>query len=124
MRIEATAKDIRALLQLIEADQGDGRATRAAGSPSREAVARKVPRDLLARYRSLDGRRAPVLAAIENGACSGCHMRLPTMLEYRAHQSPAIHTCPCCRRMLYVPELLGEGAHGNAKARPARRAEP
>jgi predicted nucleic acid-binding Zn-ribbon protein len=50
--------------------------------------------------------RVPGVVAIERGACSGCYLRLPTMVEYRARRSPAIHRCAQCRRLLYAPELV------------------
>ena len=100
MRIDATSEDIRALLDLSIADQE----SKDVRPRSREAVARRVPPELLRRYEVLlrSGRR-PVVAAVEQGRCSGCHVRLPTVLEQRARSSPAIYGCPHCRRMLYAP---------------------
>ncbi|HJS58812.1 MAG TPA: C4-type zinc ribbon domain-containing protein [Vicinamibacteria bacterium] len=109
MKIEATAKDIRALQELSELDRGADQAGAKARRQDREAAARRVPRPLLARYELLlEAGRTPVVAAIERGACAACHVRLPTMVEYRARRSAAVHTCPHCRRMLYAPELLRE----------------
>ena len=113
MKLEATAKEIRALLEVAEADLHGDPAASEAGHRARQAVARRVPRQLFDRYQSLvDVGRMPAVVAIERGVCSGCHVRLPTMVEHRARRSPAIHTCPHCRRMLYVPELV----HGHAAA--------
>jgi len=112
VKIEATAKQIRALLQLAEVDQDEGQPASEAGHRSREALASHVPRRLLDRYQLLLAvGRTPVVVAIERGTCLGCHLRLPTMIECKARCSPAIHACPHCRRMLYVPEWLREGAH-------------
>jgi hypothetical protein len=103
MRIEATAAEIRALLLFAGSGPGAGEA----GSSPRPAAARGIPPRLRERCQELvDAGRVPALVAIERGACSGCHVRLPTMVEWRARRSAAIHTCPRCRRMLYAPELL------------------
>ncbi len=109
MRLDATVREIRTLLQLAELD------TRAQELPPetyqgrREASRARVSRALLERYQTLlDAGRCPVIAAIERASCSGCHLRLPTMLESQARRSPAVHTCPHCQRMLYAPELLAE----------------
>jgi predicted nucleic acid-binding Zn-ribbon protein len=121
VKLEATAKDIRALLQLAELDrrldQGGSREQRLA----RDGVAGSVPRTLLARYELLlEVGRIPIVVAIERGACVACHVRLPTAVAYKARRSAAVHTCPQCRRMLYAPELLREESEvADAKARPA-----
>jgi predicted nucleic acid-binding Zn-ribbon protein len=107
VKFEATVDEIRALLELAEADQGERRAA----SPRRQAASRRVPPPLLERYELLlEVGRCPAVAAIQRRICSGCHVRLPTMVEQRARRAPAIHTCPHCRRLLYVPELVQEQA--------------
>lgn len=123
MRIEATVKDIRALLELAALDGADQAASEARRQ-GRDALARRVPRRLLDPYQLLlEVGRTPVVVAAQRGICSGCHVRLPTMLEYEIRRSPAIHRCPHCRRMLYVPELVGEGS-GLDDAKAPRRAAP
>jgi predicted nucleic acid-binding Zn-ribbon protein len=109
MKIEATARQIRALLQLAELDQSAGPPSPEAGRRNREALASHLPRRLLDRYQLLlEAGRTPVVVALERGSCSGCHLRLPTMVECKTRRSPAIHTCPHCQRMMYVPELVRE----------------
>lgn len=123
MKIEATARQIRAVLQLAEVDQSAGPPASEAGRRSREAVASHLPRRLLDRYQLLlEVGRTPVVVAIERGSCSGCHLRLPTMVESMARRSPAFHTCPHCQRMLYAPELVREESH--ADDGKSRRAAP
>jgi len=106
VKIEATVKEIRALLELAELDERAERLSLEAYRRGRDEAQRHLPRPLLERYRSRFERRRPVLVAIQRGTCSGCHVRLPTMIDYQARRAPAIHTCPHCQRMLYVPELL------------------
>jgi predicted nucleic acid-binding Zn-ribbon protein len=116
VKIEATVKQIRALLQLAELNAGPD-----PPSPeAREAAQRGVPPPLLERCLSLiDAGRTPAVVAIERGACAGCHLRLPTMLEQQAAHSLAVHTCPHCRRMLYAPALILERSHLHEAMSPA-----
>jgi hypothetical protein len=107
MRIEATIPQIRALLQLAELDAQAGELTPETYQSRRKSIRRHVGGSLVERYQALrDAGRSPVIAAIERASCSGCHLRLPTMVESQARRSPAVHTCPHCRRMLYAPEVL------------------
>lgn len=101
MKIEATAMQIRALLELTERNVGE----------------HEIPRPLLERYHwLLAAGRSPAVVPMERGVCSGCHVRLPTMFEAQAGRSLALYTCPHCRRLLYAQELLGP----DPEAPPAR----
>jgi len=123
VKIEATAKEIRALIELAAVDRSADQPASETRRRGRDAAARRVPRRLLDRYQLLlEVGRTPVVVAMERGACSGCHVRLPTMLEYKARRSPAVHTCPHCRRMLYAAELVREDSH--ADDGKSRRAAP
>jgi len=115
VKIEATVREIATLLHLAEVDAQAQSLSPEVYGDRREAARRPVPRALRERYETLlEVGRRPVVAAIERAACSGCHVRLPTMLEHAARRSPAIHTCPHCHRMLYAPELLEPTAGGPA----------
>lgn len=115
MRIDATVQEIRALLQIAELDGQAEQLAPETYRSRREASRRRVARALLDRYQSLlEAGRYPVVVAIERGNCSGCHVRLPTIVEYQARRSPAIHTCPHCRRMLYASELLSKESDTSA----------
>ncbi len=122
MTIEVTLRDIRELVGLARLDA----AAYERGTPprraAREAIRSRLPERVVERYDTLLGTgRMPVLAGIEGECCSACHLRLPTMLAQRARRSPAVHTCPCCRRMIYAPELLGERtASADPAPAPAR----
>lgn len=124
MKIEATVHDICALLELAGVPTGIGRPAPKARHVARATLERRVPGRLLERYEWLVGMgRAPAVVAIVRGACSGCHLRLPAIVELRTHRAPAIHTCPHCQRMLYVPELLLRGA-GEADPSPKDAEQP
>lgn len=106
MKLTATVDEVRALLAL--AGSGHGR-KRSASKRHREPRPLRASRQLLDRYeRLLAAGREPAIVAIVRGACSGCNLRLPTMVELQTRRSVAVHTCPHCQRMLYVPDLLRE----------------
>jgi len=122
--IEATVKEIRALLELAELDKSADQPASQVPRQDRETAARPVPRRLLDRYQLLlEVGRRPVVVAIVRGCCSGCHLRLPTMVEQMARGAPAVHTCPHCRRMLYAPELVHEDSRAD-EGKPSRRPAP
>jgi predicted nucleic acid-binding Zn-ribbon protein len=126
MEIEATREDIRTLLNLAELDRSPAAVVPEAQARAREAAERRVPDDLLTRYRWLAATgRFPVLVAVEQETCSGCHVRLATMIAYRLKRTVGIYTCPRCRRMLYAPELLSERpAEGEVKRKTRSRRGP
>lgn len=122
MKFEATADEIRALLRYVELD-ADANLPPATSRGAHETRSGGVPRPLLERYAALREKgRSPEVVAIDRGACSGCHVRLPTMLEHRAGHSLALYTCPHCRRLLYSPSLLGSQQAAEAPLKPQRRA--
>lgn len=128
MRIDATVQEIRALIQLAEVDGQAEELAPETYRSRREASRRRVAKALLERYQTLlEADRYPVVVAIERGNCSGCHVRLPTIVEYRARQSPGVHTCPHCRRMVFAPELLSmesDTAASKKGRRPAVARQP
>jgi predicted nucleic acid-binding Zn-ribbon protein len=123
MSIETTVQEIRALLHLAELDGQAQELPPETYRSRREASRKRVARALLERYQALlDAGRCPVIATIERASCSGCHLRLPTMVASRARRSLAVHACPHCRRMLYAPELLT--AASSRDAGPQKKGTP
>jgi len=109
VKFEATKTDIRALVGLAR----------------KNTTAPSLPRPLLERYRWLVAAgRSPAIVPIERGICSGCHVRLPTMLEHQASYALALYTCPHCRRLLYAPGLVDEEPRPPAAKAPRREATP
>jgi hypothetical protein len=107
MTMQATATEIQALVELAALDAQADALSAETYRNRRAAKRRRASRALLDRYEQLvETSRHPAIVAIENGVCSGCHVRLPTMVAYRARHTAAIHICPHCRRMLYAPEML------------------
>jgi predicted nucleic acid-binding Zn-ribbon protein len=109
MKIEATKEDIRLLLELTRLDEDPEGVAPGAHARARAALESRLPEDLLAAYRFLTAAgRYPVMVAVERETCSGCHVRLATMLADLVKRSIGVYLCPRCRRMLYVPALLSE----------------
>jgi predicted nucleic acid-binding Zn-ribbon protein len=107
--MEATVEEIRALLELAQLDAQANTLAPEAYRTRHDAIGKRMAAALLERYQRLRAvGRHPVVVAAERGTCSGCHVRLPTMLAYQLGRSAAVHPCPHCRRMLYAPELLAE----------------
>lgn len=126
MKIPATAAEIRILLQLASLDEQAPASGHDAAPGRREALRKSAAGPLLERYDALVGLgRTPALAPIERGACSGCHIRLATMVEHVLRHSSIVQVCPRCRRLLYAPERLAPPQAGPVaeKARD-RRKEP
>lgn len=109
MKIEATREDIRVLLELTQLDETAEPVVPEAQARARDEAERRLPDGLLTRYRWLTAAgRYPVMVAVDRETCSGCHVRLATMLASLVKRSIGIYPCPRCRRMLYAPELLSE----------------
>jgi predicted nucleic acid-binding Zn-ribbon protein len=126
MKIEATREDILVLLELTELDESAEPTVPAAQARAHDAAERRLPEALLARYRWLTATgRYPVMVAVEQETCSGCHVRLATMIADRLKRSVAIYACPRCQRMLYAPELLSERlAEGGVGGKAGSRRSP
>ena len=69
----------------------------------REAVAREVPRDLLAQYTRLLRQRGGLAVALvgSNGICSGCRVTLTPQRFQEVRHSTQILVCESCGRFLY-----------------------
>jgi hypothetical protein len=107
MKIATTAHELEVLLELAELDGKAEQLPPDTYQTRRAATRKRVAKALLERYESLlESPRFPAIVAIERGNCTGCHVRLPTMVDYGAHASPSVHMCPHCRRMVYAPELM------------------
>jgi uncharacterized protein len=124
VRIDVTAEQIRLLLRLVERNGEAGEVALHAFRSCRVDVPRGLPRPVLERYRSLmEAGRCPPIVVIERGVCSGCQVRLPTMLEQQAARAPALYTCPQCRRMLYARDVVREESQGSHQ-KPSRPETP
>ena len=130
MKIEATASEIQDLLALAEVDARASELSPAAHDSRWQAASRRVSPTLLRRYRQLvEAGRLPAAVPIARATCSGCNIRLPTMVESQTRRVLAVYECPHCHRMLYAPERLAaslgpatEAEHPHKAKRSARAA--
>ncbi|MFZ4116851.1 MAG: zinc ribbon domain-containing protein, partial [Chthoniobacterales bacterium] len=64
-----------------------------------------IDEDLLDRYERLfKSKNGIAVAALENGVCTGCHMRMTTQTVLSAKAEKEIVICPQCGRFLYTEE--------------------
>ena len=98
--IEAASRGAEQALAVVEAEI-DGQL--ASVTADREALAGRIPPDLMARYERLRSRHGGVaVARLEGSRCSGCHLDLSTteLEEVRAAGAGQLADCPQCGRML------------------------
>lgn len=70
----------------------------------REELVHALPVDLLAQYEDLRRRKAGVaVAAIEQGTCGACHVRVPSGVVSAARGATDLVLCPSCGRILHAP---------------------
>jgi len=72
----------------------------------RTGVAQGADGDLVARYDSVRKKRGTGLAAVVNGVCKGCNMRLPPQLQNILRSGATIEACPSCLRLIYAAEIM------------------
>jgi predicted nucleic acid-binding Zn-ribbon protein len=67
----------------------------------REAVAKDVDRQWLARYEQIFERKDRALVSVEDGICGGCHMKLPPYVTHDAKKKTVMVTCGFCGRLVH-----------------------
>jgi hypothetical protein len=79
----------------------------------RQGLEATLPEDFVAPYhRSVKGKGAEALAAVENDSCAGCHQKVTTNQLIGIQQGKLV-ACGPCGRILYLPE--------GSPHRPSRR---
>jgi predicted nucleic acid-binding Zn-ribbon protein len=68
----------------------------------RGEVLADVPEEMLTRYERILGRRDRALVPVENGICSGCHMKLPPSVAQNILKQEDLVSCDHCGRLLYI----------------------
>lgn len=81
----------------------DGR--KAKLSDKRAAQAKLCDVALLRRYETIKRKRPTVIAAVKEGCCLGCRIRIPPQMANELRASGNIETCPSCGRMIYSLEV-------------------
>jgi uncharacterized protein len=68
----------------------------------RESLAKDVESAWLARYERIFKRTGDfAVVRVENGACGGCHMKLPPQVVHNAKRNLTLVECSFCSRILY-----------------------
>lgn len=68
----------------------------------RERLTSGIDEDWLNRYnRIMENKKDIALVTLENGACGGCHMKLPAYIRQDVRKADSIVSCSFCGRMLY-----------------------
>lgn len=69
----------------------------------RDAIAPDIPEDLLSLYDRLSASKHGIgAAALQSGACQGCHTQLPSKEVERLKTERGLQRCDNCRRILVV----------------------
>jgi predicted nucleic acid-binding Zn-ribbon protein len=64
----------------------------------------KLPPPEVARFHRLAAaRQGRVVVAVENGACSGCHVKLRGPFLFQIKEAKGAVACESCLRILYLP---------------------
>jgi predicted nucleic acid-binding Zn-ribbon protein len=64
----------------------------------------RLPEGEKARFhRLLGGRQGKALAAVENGACTGCRVKLRGPYLAALREAKEILACESCQRILFLP---------------------
>lgn len=68
------------------------------------ALEAKLPVPEVARFHRLAAaRQGRVVVAVENGACSGCHVKLRGPFLFQLKEAKGLITCESCSRILFLP---------------------
>lgn len=84
---------------------------RAAALHGRDDLLPAIPKDMLARYDAVRGRRQAGVAEVKDGICQGCRMAVRPMQYIVIQREEGIERCAHCQRYLYWgPWLADENA--------------
>ncbi|MFN2526479.1 MAG: zinc ribbon domain-containing protein [Actinomycetota bacterium] len=93
---EALASTVSALSSEIESELSEHTARRT-------EIAHEIPADLLALYDKIrESKHGVGAAALQDGACQGCHTKLPAKEVERLRTERGLQRCENCRRILVV----------------------
>ena len=70
----------------------------------RESHVKTILPEVSAMYENVSSKlkRGPVIAEVNGGACSGCHMHIPPQLVNDAMRHEKLYQCPNCHRIIKV----------------------
>ncbi len=86
----------------------------------RNKAGKVVPGPILGRYEFIRERMAnPVIVAVAEGVCGGCHIMIPPQVYNELQKGTQILGCPNCQRLIYWDEHI----NGKEKKAPADAAK-
>jgi len=102
--LERADADARATFARLDAEAAAARAELAALEARRGETEAQLPAATRTRYEKLRaGRAGRAVAAIENGACGGCHRGLPPAGLQEARRREKLLVCDGCGRLMLLP---------------------
>jgi uncharacterized protein len=96
-----TQKLVDAELEQIQLRQKHAQENIASLEGERRQLTEGLDEDLLQRYDRLLVNKAPAVAALENGVCGGCHMKVTPSNLSAVKAEKAVASCEQCGRILY-----------------------
>ena len=98
---QAQFDELHAIFLDEHANQVEGRKQLQAKQAALEA---KLQISEVARFHRLAGaRQGRVVVAVENGACTGCRVKLRSPLLFQLKEGKTLVTCESCQRVLFIP---------------------
>lgn len=73
---------------------------------NRNGIAIEIDPKMLAIYDQIRQRVTPVMAKAESGICTECGTKILPQLFNRLHSMTELLTCPRCKRILYLEEVV------------------
>jgi len=102
--LERAEREAESTFARLDAEAAAMKAELAALDARRGEVAARLPPATRTRYEKLRaGRAGRAVAAIENGACGGCHRGLPPAALQEARRREKLLVCDGCGRLLVLP---------------------
>lgn len=95
-------KKIDEELAQIDQEIATQQRARAQIGQQRTASLAQIEAELLGQYEQLRKRHANPIALVQNGICSGCHLRVSEIVVERLREGAEIISCENCSRLLYM----------------------
>ncbi len=99
--LDREAGQVEVEIKLLETRRGEVESQLARARADKDRVAAELdPAWLKPFQRLVDHFKEAAVVRVENGVCSGCHLKLPAQIIHDARRSATVVTCMYCGRML------------------------
>jgi len=98
---QAQFDELYAIFLDEHANQVEGRKVLLAKQAALEA--KLTPAEVARFHRLAGARHGRVVVAVENGACSGCNVKLRGPMLFQLKEQKTLVTCESCQRVLFLP---------------------